>query len=61
LEADVATKLTEIGKLESQLAQIHKKLKYVESRTEIISNASVRLANGIKLLARASSDPRDLK
>jgi hypothetical protein len=52
---------TEIGKLENKLDQLHKKLRYVESRTTIINNAAVKLANGIQLLARQSSDNRDLK
>lgn len=57
----MAKKLSEIGRLESQLAQITKKLKYVESRTTIINAAAVKLANGIQLLARSSGDNRDLK
>ena len=54
-------KQTEVGKLESQLQQFNKKLRYVESRTAILGAAAVKLANGIQMLARASGDNRDLK
>jgi prefoldin subunit 5 len=57
----VAQKQTDVERLASQLQQLHKKLRYVESRTTILNNAAVKLANGIQLLARASGDNRDLK
>ena len=57
----MATKLTPIGKLESELQRLNKKLQYVQSRTERIGGAATRLGVAIQLLARSSNDPRDLK